>query len=213
MSVKTAFTTGPVHAYDPDADLDSVRGSSLSSATAPTSPPSARQSTTGNGGRQSSTTTAPNKRSSQAQQPQTPPPDDEDEPSATTTSTSGFLKPGIDLRQVIESFYTIYAYSKLKDIDDILKHFSGREQDLFRTLEVKYDVTFNRDGSCIPNSASALPGLGEPFLAPTPQNTSPINSKFAVDVKSRMAPAGSVSSVAPAPAPTKVVLQGGSAMM
>ena len=57
-----------------------------------------------------------------------------------------FLLPGLDLREIIVKFYEIFAPSKLKDLDDILKHFAGRESDLFRTLEVKYDVTFTNDG-------------------------------------------------------------------
>jgi hypothetical protein len=93
-----------------------------------------------------------------------------------------FLKPGIDLRTVVTKFYSIYASSKLKDIDDILRHFDQRESDLFRTLEVKYDVTFATDGTCVPNNGDKL---GEPFMEASQQPAASHTSKFAVDVQSR----------------------------
>lgn len=95
-----------------------------------------------------------------------------------------FLKPGVDLRSVITSFYQIYAASKLKDIDDILRHFENRESDLFRTLEVKYDVTFAPDGTCTPNNGDRV---GEPFMDAASQQQQPPSStsKFAVDLQAR----------------------------
>lgn len=108
--------------------------------------------------------------------PQTPTP---------SHNEKSFLHAGVDLRAVIMSFYSIYAPSKLKDIEDILKHFDSREADLFRTLEVKYDVTFARDGTCVPNNGDKV---GEAFLSNTPPSSSPqpeYNSKFAVDHQAR----------------------------
>jgi len=93
--------------------------------------------------------------------------------SAKLRNEKSFLQMGTDLKEVVVRFYSIYAASKLDDIDDILRHFENREIDLFRTLEVKYDVTFNSDGSCVPNDAS----LVEPY------NEQAEESKFAVNIQ------------------------------
>jgi hypothetical protein len=119
-----------------------------------------------------------------------------------------FLKPGIDLRQVVTGFYSIYAASKLSDIDDILRHFENRESDLFRTLEVKYDVTFATDGTCVPNNGDKG---GDPFMeAAAPSASS--SSKFAVDVQTRTLK-DKLAKQGKGPETVNVVLSSGSAMM
>lgn len=89
-----------------------------------------------------------------------------------------FLAPGVDLREVVVRFYGIFAPSKLRDIDDILKHFDNREADLFRTLEVKYDVTFTADGMCTPNDAALVERDGSRSMSVSAGGG--VGSKFAV---------------------------------
>jgi len=129
-------------------------------------------------------------------------------PTATLVGSKSFLKPGVDLRLVVASFYQIYAPSKINDVDDILKHFADRESDLFRTLEVKYDVEFSRDGSCRPLDADKV---GEPFLEAS-QSFRQESSKFAVDVgaatlKERLKKQGA------SPEKLSAVMSSGSGMM
>lgn len=113
----------------------------------------------------------------------------QEEVKATPTkqkNSKDFLNDGVDLRVVICSFYTVYAKSKLPEIDGILAHFANREADLFRTLEVKYDVTFSPDGTCVPNATaggdfySSLDAMGSGGGSQRGGT-----SKFAVDVQSR----------------------------
>ncbi|GBG30838.1 Myosin-6 [Hondaea fermentalgiana] len=52
-----------------------------------------------------------------------------------------------DLRQVLLGFYTEYAPEKVPDLDRVITHFTGREEDLIETLEEKYSVVFHRDGT------------------------------------------------------------------
>ena len=121
-----------------------------------------------------------------------------------------FLKPGVDLRSVITSFYSIYAASKLRDIDDILRHFDNREADLFRTLEVKYDVTFATDGTCTANNGDKV---GEPFMEASSHGApAGSSSKFAVDVQSRTLK-DKLSKQGQPIESVNVVLSSGSAMM
>ena len=129
-------------------------------------------------------------------------------PTATAAGPKSFLKPGVDLRAVVASFYQIYAPSKINDVDDILKHFTDRESDLFRTLEVKYDVEFSRDGSCRPLDADKV---GEPFLEAS-QSFRQESTKFAVDVgaatlKERLKKQGA------SPEKLNAVMSSGSGMM
>ena len=68
----------------------------------------------------------------------------------------------MDKKEIVASFYSIYVPEKISDLDDILKHFENRETDLFRTLEVKYDVKFSTTGMCVPNGADKI---GEVFTS------------------------------------------------
>lgn len=52
-----------------------------------------------------------------------------------------------DLPRVLSNFYKVYAPEKIDDVDRVIAHFQGREDDLIETLEDKYSVAFNRDGS------------------------------------------------------------------
>lgn len=130
---------------------------------------------------------------------------------AKTTGGKKFLDEGVDCREVITRFYQVFAASKLSDIDDILKHFDNREADLFRTLEVKYDVTFSTDGKCNPNDGDKVGGA--PFMEGIDGLVqAPPSSKFAVDVqqftlKEKLAKQGQSSDKIAA------VLSSGSAMM
>ncbi|KAH9246808.1 hypothetical protein BASA81_015586 [Batrachochytrium salamandrivorans] len=105
--------------------------------------------------------------------------EEEGTPKKTTGNGKQFLHSNVDLRVVVMSFYTVYAKSKLPEIDGILAHFANRESDLFRTLEVKYDVTFSPDGTCVPNTSTLADAYSEQ------QQQRPGSSKFAVDVQTR----------------------------
>jgi len=54
-----------------------------------------------------------------------------------------------NLKRSISNFYSSYAPDKINEIDTVLEHFRGREDDLVKTLEKKYDVEFRSDGSFI----------------------------------------------------------------
>lgn len=73
-------------------------------------------------------------------------------------SVVGVLDKGVELRQVIHSFYSVYAPEKLDGVASVIEHFRGRERDLFATLELKYDVSFSPDGSARPNHVT-VPGM------------------------------------------------------
>ncbi|CAK8985894.1 Unconventional myosin-Ic (Myosin I beta) (MMI-beta) (MMIb) (Myosin heavy chain myr 2) [Durusdinium trenchii] len=54
---------------------------------------------------------------------------------------------GFNIRKAVTAFYRQYVPEKMDDVDRVLTHFEGREDDLIETLEQKYSVTFLHDGS------------------------------------------------------------------
>jgi hypothetical protein len=92
------------------------------------------------------------------------------------SSTVGILDKGVELRQVIHSFYSVYSPEKLDGVDSVLEHFKGRERDLFATLELKYDVSFSADGSARPNHVT-VPGIARGKSRSSSSRSSRMGSK------------------------------------
>lgn len=60
------------------------------------------------------------------------------------------LNDNVTVRAVLVSFYTTYAPEKLRDVDVVLEHFSGREEALLYTLDCKYSIVIQPDGTVLP---------------------------------------------------------------
>lgn len=67
------------------------------------------------------------------------------------------LKPGVDIKTILHTFYSTYAPEKLDDLDIVLRHFKGRTEALLFTLECKYFVAISPDGLVTPFPPSEMP--------------------------------------------------------
>lgn len=89
--------------------------------------------------------------------------EDSDEPNESIAAS------GSTFRERLESFYTEYNPSKVKNVDRLLETYRGREQDLMIKLHQRYNVPFSRTNGAPPPPPSNVVVTPVPVTTPNDQ--------------------------------------------